>query len=103
MDDLRFIASAHSVKELAKILGQVATAMLNWRKSNVVTYDLAKTKAVLFSGSHWQRLNLLIAEIDLKLGTEKIKFNKETTCLVDVWLDSQFKFNVHINKKFQKA
>lgn len=79
VDALGFIASGHSVKELAKILGQVATVVLNSGKYNAVTYDLAKTEAVLFSKSHRQRLNKQIAEVNFKIGTEKIKFNKEAT------------------------
>lgn len=52
VDDLGFIASGYLVKELAKTLGQVATVVLDWGKSNAVTYDIAKTEAVLFSKSH---------------------------------------------------
>lgn len=103
VDDLGFIASGHSVKELAKILGQVATIVLNWGKSNAVTYDLAKTEAVLFSKFYRQRLNKQMAEVYLKIGIEKIKFNKEATRWLRVWLDSQLKFNAQINEKFQKA
>ena len=103
VDDLGFIASGHSVKELAKILGRVATIVLEWGKQNAVTYDIAKTEAVLFSKSHRQRLNKQIAEVDLKIGTEKIKFNKEATRWLGIWLDSQLKFNAHINEKLQKA
>lgn len=79
MDDLGFIASWYSVKKLAKILGQVAMVVLNWGKSNAISYDLAEKEAVLFFKSHWQRLNKQIAKVDLKIGTEKIKFNKEAT------------------------
>lgn len=71
VDNLSFIASRHSVRELAKILGQVAMVVLNWRKSNVFTRDLAKTEAVLFSKSHRQRLNKRIAKVNLKLGPKR--------------------------------
>ena len=79
VDDLGFIASGYLVKQLAKTLGRVATVVLDWGKSNAVTYDIAKTKAVLFSKSHCQRLNRQIAEVQIKIGLEKIKFNKEAT------------------------
>ena len=58
---------------------------------------------VLFFKSHRQRLNKQIAEVELKIGTKKIKFNKETICWLGVWLNNQLKFHAHINEKFQKA
>lgn len=78
MDNLGFIASGHLVKELAKILGQVATVVLVWEKFYTVIYDVAKTEALFFSKSHCQWLNKQIAGIHIKIGAEKIKFNKET-------------------------
>ena len=96
--DLGFLASGHSVKELAKILGQVAT-VLDWGKSNAVTYDVAKTEAVLFSKSHRQRLNKQIAEVHINIEAEKIKFNKEATLWLGIWLDSQLKFTANVNEK----
>ena len=57
VDDLGFIASGSSVKEVVKTLEKVAQAVLEWGMLNAVTYDMAKTEAVLFSKSHRQRLN----------------------------------------------
>ncbi len=79
VDDLGFITSGHSVKELVKTLGQVATTVLDWGEANTVTYDIAKTEAVFFSKSYRQRLNKQIAEVNIKIGPEKIKFNKDAT------------------------
>ena len=103
VDDLGFIAAGFSVKELAKTLGQVAQVVLEWGKFNAVTYDIAKTEAVLFSKSYCQRLNKQIAVVNIKIGTEKIKFNKEATRWLGIWFDSQLKFTVHINEKVQRA
>ncbi len=103
VDDLCFIATGFSVKELAKSLGQVAQVVLDWGKSNVVTYDIAKIEAVLFSKSHRQRINKQIAVVNIEIGTEKIKFNKEATRWLGIWLDSQLKFTAHINEKLLRA
>lgn len=97
------MASGSSVKELAKALGQVATVVLDWGNANAVTYGIAKTEAVLFSKSHRQRLNRQMAEVQIKIGPEKIKFNKEATRWLGIWLDSQLKFTAHVNEKFQRA
>ena len=81
----------------------MAQVVLDWGKSNAVTYDIAKTEAVLFSKSHRQRLNKQIAAVNIKIGTEKIKFNKEATRWLGIWLDSQLKFTAHINEKLLRA
>ncbi len=57
VDDLGFIASGSSVKEVVKSLEEVAHTVLEWGLLNAVTYDTSKTEAVLFSKSHQQRLN----------------------------------------------
>ena len=51
VDDLGFIASESSVKEIVKILEKVAKTVLRWGLLNAVTYDTSKTEAVLFSKS----------------------------------------------------
>lgn len=52
--------------------------MLNWGKSNTITYILAKTKAVFFSKSYQKRLNKKIIEMYIKIKIEKIKSNKKS-------------------------
>lgn len=79
MNKLSFIISKHSLKKLAKILRYVIIIILDWRKYNVVTYYLAKTMVELFFKSYFQWLNKLIMEVDHKIVTKKIKFNKEAT------------------------
>lgn len=54
VDDLGFIASGISVKEVAKTLDKVSKLVLEWGTKNAVTYDTAKTELVLFSRT-WQR------------------------------------------------
>ncbi len=57
IDDLGFIASGSSVKEVVKTLENVTRVILEWGRQNAVIYDVSKTKAVLLSKSQWQRLN----------------------------------------------
>ncbi len=88
VDDLGFIASGSSVKEIVKALEKVAKEEIEWGRLNAVTY-VSKTEAVLFSKSHRQRLNKQLRETKIKVGTENIPFNKEATRWLGVWLDSQ--------------
>lgn len=103
IDDLGFIASGKSVKEVAKSLEQVAKTVLDWGNSNSVSYDTSKTEAVLFSMSHRQCLSKQLQEKKITVGDEQIEFKKEATRWLGVWLDSQLKFASHINERVKKA
>lgn len=71
--------------------------------ANVVTYDTSKTEARLFSKSRRQRLNKQPQETKIKVGNEKIRFNKKATRWLGVWLDIQLKFTSHINERVRRA
>lgn len=103
IDDLGFIASGSSVKEVGKVLEKVAETVLEWGTQNAVTYDTSKTEAVLFSKSHCQQLNKQLQETRVIVGGKRIQFNKEATQWLGVWLDSQLKFTTHINEKVKRA
>ena len=103
VDDLGLIASGNSVQEIAKTLETVATSVLRWGLTNAVTYDTSKTEAVLFSKSHCQRLNKQLRKTKIKIGNEKIMFNKGATRWLGIWLDSQLKFTSHINERVKRA
>lgn len=101
VDNLGFIASGHSIKDIVKVLEKVAQAAVEWGNANAVTYDIAKTEAVIFSRSHCQRLHRQITETNIQIGTGSIKFNKEARRWLGIWLDSQLKFTAHVNEKFR--
>ena len=77
VDDLGFIVSGLSVKEMAKTLEKVGRIVLEWGEKNAVTYDTAKTELVLFSRARQRRLNQQLRETTVLIGGERIKFNKE--------------------------
>ena len=49
VDDLGFIASGSSIKEITKDLEKVGNLIVEWGSKNAVTYDTVKTELVLFS------------------------------------------------------
>lgn len=55
IDDLGFIVSGSSVKEMGKALEQVAKTVIEWGAQNAVTYDTSKTEAILFSKARRQK------------------------------------------------
>ncbi len=48
MDDLEFLANGNSLQEVAVSLEKMRETVLRWTLSNAVTYDIAKTEAILF-------------------------------------------------------
>ena len=103
VDDLGFIASGISVKEIAKALEKVGGLILEWRGKNMVTYDTAKTELVLFSRARQRRLNQQLRETTVSIGGKRIKFNKDATRWLGIWLDSQLKFTAHINERLTQC
>lgn len=58
---------------------------------------------MIFSRSHCQRLHRQIIEANIQIGTGSIKFNKEATRWLGIWLDNQLTFTAHVNEKFRAA
>ncbi len=56
MDNLRFLATSNSVMEIKKVLEKARKIILKWGTRNIVTYDISKTKAMLFSKARKQKL-----------------------------------------------
>ena len=103
VDDLGFITLGTSVEKIAKALEKVGNLIVEWGKRNAVTYDTAKTELVLFSRARQRRLNQHLRETTVLVGGERIKFNKDATRWLGIWLDSQLKFTAHINERLTKA
>lgn len=103
IDDLGFIASSSSVKKVVKALEKDAKTLLEYGTLNAIICDMSKTEAVPFSRSRRQRLNKQLQEANIKVGSEKIVFNKEATRWLGIWLDSQLKFTSHINERVERA
>ena len=103
VDDLGFIASGTSVKNITRSLEKVSKTALDWGIANAVTYNTSKTEAMLFSKSQRQQLSKQLQRTKIKVGNEKIRFNKEATRWLGVWLDSQLKFTSHINERVRRA
>ncbi len=50
-----------------------------WELSNAVTYEIAKTEAILFSPTWSKKVNKETSEIRLIIGKDVIKFNNQAT------------------------
>ncbi len=79
VDNLAFLTSNHSIKNVAILLEKSEKIALEWETNHLVTYDINKTEAILFSKANRPKLARQIVETRLKIGGERIFFNKETT------------------------
>ena len=88
---------------MRKALEKVAKTVIEWGIRNAVTYDTSKTEAVLFSKVRRQKLNKQLFDTKIKVGSERISFNKEATRWLGIWVDSQLKFSSHIHERIKRA
>lgn len=77
VDDLEFIATGQSSKEIANTLEKVSQIALKWSRKNAVMYDTAKTEHVLFSKARSQKQQL--QETTVLIAEKQMKFNKKPT------------------------
>lgn len=103
MDDLGFLASGESVQEVATSLEKIGDAVVEWGFSNAVTYDVAKTEALLFLKARNKKLKEEILARELTFGGQNIKFNDKATRWLEVWFDSGLTFATHISERLKKA
>lgn len=52
VDNLEFIALRKSVKEISKILEKIRKIIFRYGEENVVTYNITKSKLILFFHTH---------------------------------------------------
>ena len=89
VEDLKSIVFGISVKNIFQTLDTIASIVLHWGNINTVTYDTSKIEVVLFSKSYCQQLNKQLCKANIKIGNKKIKFNKEVTKWLGIWLNNQ--------------
>ena len=99
VDDLSFIASKTSVKEIAKALKKVSNLIVEFEERNAVTYNTAKTKLILFSHIRQQCLNQQLQKTTVLIEKKNIKFNKDIMRWLGIWLNSQLRFIAYVNKR----
>ncbi len=71
--------------------------------ANAVTYDTAKTEAILFSKAQGKKRKDQISTAWLTVGDHQVKFNDKATRWRGVWLDSGLTFSTHIKERVNKA
>ena len=103
MDNLGFLASGNLVQEVATTLKKTRKIVIKWKLSNAVTYNITKTKAILFLPIWNKKVTKKTSEIRLTIKKEVIKFNNQVTWWLEMRLDSRLTFNTHVKKRVKQA
>jgi ribonuclease HI len=101
VDDVCWTVRGRDVGEVTTKLEAAAKAAATWAKDNHVEFDIAKTEAVLFTRRRNDRLPRLAQRI--KVGRHEVRYNKDATRWLGIWLDSQLTFAEHHNVMMRKA
>lgn len=103
IDDLGFLIGACSISKVGKLLEKEGEIALEWGANNLVTYDMSKPEATLFSQARHQKLVKQLSEMQVRFGRKTISLNKEATRWLGIWLDSHLNFAAHFNERMRKA
>jgi Reverse transcriptase (RNA-dependent DNA polymerase)/Endonuclease-reverse transcriptase len=100
-DDIAFLAPGKTVKDIQDALTNAGEQAIAWGLLNNVKFDIEKTEAVLFTKKRKIRQNLL--NYNIKIQSHNIKFNKEATRWLGIWLDAGLSLKEHRQIRLQKA
>jgi Reverse transcriptase (RNA-dependent DNA polymerase) len=100
-DDIAFLAPGKTVKDIQDALTNAGEQAIAWGLLNNVKFDVEKTEAVLFTKKRKIRQNLI--NYNIKIQSYNIKFNKEATRWLGIWLDAGLSLKEHRQIRLQKA
>ena len=92
-DDIGFLASGKTVEDIQNSLTKAGDLAVEWGLINNVTFDIKKTEAILFTKKAKIRRN--IDRYSIQVKDYAVKFNKEATRWLGIWLDTSLKFKEH--------
>jgi hypothetical protein len=99
VDDHRWIATGKDVNQVVRKLEACAAESIEWASRQDLQFDSAKKKAALFTRRIGHKNHLrpkLTAKI--KVGDGFVRFNKEATRWLGVWMDAHLTFKKHYNR-----
>jgi len=104
VDDLGWVATGSNVNQVVTKLEECAAKSIEWASQRGLQYDTAKTEAALFTRRRGYKKHLeptLTAKI--RVGDGFIRFNKQATRWLGVWMDTRLTFKEHHNRCMKTA
>ena len=101
VDDVTWIVSGSSVREISGLLGRAARLAMRWGQSNAATFEVDKTEAILLSRSrrHWKDKT----RETVKVGNSTIGYNRGATRWLGIWIDSRLSFRENASISASRA
>jgi Reverse transcriptase (RNA-dependent DNA polymerase) len=93
VDDIVFLALWKTVKDIQNALTNAEEQAITWGLLNNVKFDVEKIEAILFTKKWKIRQNLL--NYNIKIQSHNIKFNKEATRWLRIWLNADLSLKKH--------
>ena len=104
VDNVRWVAIGSDVNQVVRKLEACARQSIDWAERSELEFDTTKTEAALFTRRRCHLKHLrpkLTAKI--RVGNGFIKFNKQATRWLGVWMDAHLMFKEHHNRCMKKA
>jgi len=102
VDDLGWVATGKNVNQVVQQLEACAAESIECDSRRDLQFDTAKTEAALFTRRKGRKKHLrpkLTSKI--KVGNSFIRFNKEATEWLGVWMDAHLTFKEHHNQSME--
>jgi hypothetical protein len=104
VDDLGSVAAGTNVNQVVTTLEGCAAKSIEWASRRGLQFDTAKTEAALFTRRRGHKKYLrpkLTAKI--RVGDRFIRFNRQATRWLGVWMDAHLTLNEHHNRFMKQA
>jgi len=98
------VATGINVNQAITIVERCAVKSIELPRRRQLQFDTAKTEAALFTRKQGQKKHLrLEPTARIKVGNGFIRFNKEATRWLGIWMDVNLIFKEHHNRCMKKA
>ena len=97
VDDLGWVGTGSDVNQVVTILERCAAKSIEWASRQGLQFDTAKTEAALFTRRRGHKKHLrpkLTAKI--RVGDGFIRFNRQATRWLGVWMDAHLTLKEHL-------
>ena len=104
VDDLGWVATGKDVNQVVQKLEAGAAESMEWASRRDLQFDTAKTEAALFTRRKGRQKHLRPKLTpNSKVGNGFVRFNKEVTRWLGVWMYAHLTFKEHHNRCMRKA
>jgi len=104
VDDVGWVAMWNDVNQVSRNLEACARVTIDWTERWELEFDTAKTKVALFTcrRCHKKHLHPKLT-VKIRVGNGFVRFNREVTRWLGVWMDTHLTFKEYHNRCIKKV